>query len=161
MSPLAADMELPGRRHRRPGARLRHGADAREGFNSVHRVAAMQTSGWVRPMKISISEFGDIGKRVTLVGRLDIFGAEKIEAPLKEVAGSGTNIVIDMEGVDFIASNSVRHLVVAAKTVAKNSRKLVLLYPRPLVVMALIQAGLIHILPIAHSEEEARAVLSG
>jgi hypothetical protein len=38
---------------------------------------------------------------------------------------------------------------------------LVLLYPRPLVVMALIQAGLIHILPIAHSEEEAQAVLSG
>jgi anti-anti-sigma factor len=112
-------------------------------------------------MKITVSDFGDIGKRITLVGRLDIFGAEKIEAPLKEIAGSDSNIAIDMEGVDFLASNGVRHLVIAAKTVAQNSRKLVLLYPRPLVVMTLIQAGLIHILPIAHSEEEARAVLIG
>src|SRR5271154_801458 len=108
-------------------------------------------------MEITISDFGDLGKRVTLVGRLDIFGAEKIEMPLAELAGSNTSIVIDMEGVDFVASNSVRHLVIAAKTVACNSRRLVLLYPRPLVAMALIQAGLHHILPIVHSEEEARA----
>jgi anti-anti-sigma factor len=112
-------------------------------------------------MKITISDFGDMAKRVTLVGRLDVCGAAKIEAPLRETAGSDTNIVIDMEGVDFLASNSVRHLVIAAKTVAQNSRKLVLLYPRPLVVMALIAAGLVHILPIAHSEQEALAVLNG
>lgn len=111
-------------------------------------------------MEITVSDFDDVGKRVTLVGRLDIFGAEKIGVPLTELAGSGTNIVIDLSGVDFIASNCMRHLVIAAKTAARNSRTLVLLYPRPLVAVALIHAGLHHMLPIVHSEGEARAVLS-
>jgi anti-anti-sigma factor len=111
-------------------------------------------------MDITISDFDDVGKLITLVGRLDIFGAEKIETPLTELANSDTNIVIDMSGVDFIASNSIRHLVVAAKAVARNSRTLVLLCPRPLVMMALIQAGLHNLLPVAHSEEEAKAALS-
>jgi anti-anti-sigma factor len=111
-------------------------------------------------MEITVSDFDDFGKRVTLVGRLDIFGAEKIAVPLTELAGSDTNIVIDLGGVDFIASNCMRHLVIAAKTVARNSRTLILLYPRPLVAIALIHAGLHHMLPIVHSEDEARAVLS-
>jgi anti-anti-sigma factor len=112
-------------------------------------------------MEITISNFGDLGRRVTLVGRLDIFGAEKIAAPLKELAGSNTNIVIDMEGVDFLASNSVRELVITAKTLARNSRRLVLLNPNVIVTLALIQSGLHLFLPIVHSEEEAQAVLSG
>jgi anti-anti-sigma factor len=111
-------------------------------------------------MDITISDFDGVGKRITLVGRLDIFGAAKIEVPLADLADSGTNIVIDMSGVEFIASNSMRHLVLAAKTVARNSRTLILLCPRPLVMVALIQAGLHHMLPIVHSEEEAKAVLS-
>ena len=111
-------------------------------------------------MEIAVSDFDGVGKRVTLVGRLDILGAEQIAAPLTELAGSDTNIVIDMGGVDFIASNCIRHLVIAAKTVACDSRILVLMYPRPLVAVALIHAGLHHMLPIVHSEDEARAVLS-
>jgi anti-anti-sigma factor len=111
-------------------------------------------------MEIAVSDFDGVGKRVTLVGRLDILGAEQIAAPLTELAGSDTNIVIDLGGVDFIASNCIRHLVIAAKTVACDSRILVLMYPRPLVAVALIHAGLHHMLPIVHSEDEARAVLS-
>jgi anti-anti-sigma factor len=111
-------------------------------------------------MEIAVSDFDGVGKRLTLVGRLDILGAEQIALPLTELAGSDTNIVIDMGGVDFIASNCMRHLVIAAKTVACDSRILVLMYPRPLVAVALIHAGLHHMLPIVHSEDEARAVLS-
>lgn len=62
-------------------------------------------------MEITISDFGDLGKRVTLVGRLDIPGAGKIDVPLKELADSKTNIVVDMSGVDFIASLGMRSLV--------------------------------------------------
>jgi anti-anti-sigma regulatory factor len=38
------------------------------------------------------------------------------------LAGSRTNIVIDLDGVDFIGSTAMRHLVLAAKAVARNSR---------------------------------------
>jgi anti-anti-sigma factor len=111
-------------------------------------------------MKVTVSEFGDIGKRVTLVGRLDIVGSEAIELPLAVVAGSGTSIVIDLGGVDFIGSLAMRHLVLAAKAVARNSRALILLNPRPLVSDALIKAGLCTIVPIVHSEDEAKATFS-
>ena len=111
-------------------------------------------------MEITVSDFGDIAKRVTLVGRLDVFGAQKIEAPLEALSSANTNIVIDLEGVTFLASNSMRVLVITAKALSCNSRKLVLLYPNPIVALALIQSGLNRLLPIVHSEDEARAALS-
>jgi anti-sigma B factor antagonist len=86
-------------------------------------------------MEMTVSDFSQLGKRVTLVGRLDIPGAGKIDAP-PEIADSKTNIVVDMSGVDFIASLGTRSLVIAAKTLARNSRILVLLNPTPLVADA-------------------------
>src|SRR5215470_17196097 len=97
-------------------------------------------------MDITISKFGDIGTRVVLVGKLDIAGAEKIATPLA--------------AVDFIASIGIRHLVMAAKTVARASRMLVLLDPNPVVSEILVTAGLADLLPIVRSEDEARTVLS-
>jgi anti-anti-sigma factor len=112
-------------------------------------------------MDISISDFGEIGKRVVLVGKLDIAGAEQIDLPLAAVAGSRGNIVVDMARVSFISSIGIRHLVMAAKTVARRSGKLVLLAPNPLVTDVLVNAGLTNLLPIVRSDDEARAALAG
>ena len=110
--------------------------------------------------EMTVSDFGDVGKRVTLVGRLDILGCEKIDLPLAVIAGSGTSIVVDLGGVDFLGSLAMRHLVLAAKAVARKSRSLVLLNPRPLVRDVLTKAELVTILPIVQSEDEAKAALS-
>jgi anti-anti-sigma factor len=112
-------------------------------------------------MEITVSDFGEVGKLVTLVGRLDILGAEKIDLPLAVVAGSRTSIVIDMGEVDFIASIGIRHLVLAAKTVARRAGKVVLLDPTPAVSEVLAISGLESLLPIARSEAEAQALLAG
>jgi anti-sigma B factor antagonist len=112
-------------------------------------------------MEITISEFGGVGTKVTLVGKLDIAGAETIGLPLATVAGTKTSIVIDMMRVDFIASIGIRHLVMAAKAVARGPGKLVLLDPTPLVTDVLVTAGLDDLLPIVRSESEARAMLTG
>jgi hypothetical protein len=61
-----------------------------------------------RSMEMSISDFGDLGKRVTLAGRLDIQGGDKIDLPVATLAGSRTNIVIDLG-----ASTSSAHLLCA------------------------------------------------
>jgi anti-anti-sigma factor len=110
-------------------------------------------------MEVTISEFGKVGTRVALVGKLDIAGAEKIGLPLASIAGSRANIVVDMVGVDFIASIGIRQLVMAAKTVARGAGKLVLLDPNPLVTQVLVTSGLEELLPIVRSEDEARAAL--
>src|SRR5262245_2843391 len=112
-------------------------------------------------MDITISEFGNGGKKVTLVGKLDIAGAARIELPLATVAGSRQNVVVDMIGVDFIASIGIRHLVMAAKAVARGRGKFLLLNPTPLVTEVLTTAGLDQLLPIVRSEDEAIAVLGG
>jgi anti-anti-sigma factor len=112
-------------------------------------------------MEITVSDFGDTARKVTLVGRLDIVGAEQIGAPLAAAAGSRSNIVIDMGGVDFIASIGIRHLVMAAKAVSRSAGKLVLLDPTPMVTEVLVIAGLDRLLPIVRSEAEAMAAFGG
>jgi anti-sigma B factor antagonist len=110
-------------------------------------------------MEMSISQFGDLGTKVILFGKLDISGAEKIDVPLANLADSQGNIVVDMSGVDFIASIGIRHLVMAAKKVARGAGMLVLLDPNPIVTEVLFTSGLQAILPIVRSEDEARAAL--
>jgi|SRR5215475_3623186 len=112
-------------------------------------------------MDITISDFGNLGKKVILVGKLDIAGAERIDLPLAAVAGTRQSIVVDMMGVDFIASIGIRHLVMAAKAVARGNGKFLLLNPTPLVTEVLKTAGLEQLLPIVRSEDEALAVLAG
>ena len=111
-------------------------------------------------MNVTISEFGSVGTKVTLVGKLDIAGAEVVSLPMATVAGQTVNMVIDMSGVSFIASIGIRHLVIAAKTVSRRSGKLVLLAPTPLVTEVLVTSGLEDLLPIVHSEDEAVAALA-
>ena len=112
-------------------------------------------------MQISVSQFGDAGKRVTLIGKLDIAGADKIGLPLAAIAGERQSVVIDMAGVDFIASIGIRHLVMAAKAIARGNGRFVLLNPTPLVTEVLTTSGLQQIFPIVCSEDEALAVLQG
>jgi anti-sigma B factor antagonist len=111
-------------------------------------------------MDVTVSKFGDMGTRVVLAGKLDIAGAERITAPLAAAADARNNVVVDMGAVDFITSVGIRELVMAAKTVARASRILVLLDPNPVVRHILVTAGLTDLLPIVRSEDEARIVLS-
>jgi len=111
-------------------------------------------------MDISISDFGSAAKRVTLKGKLDIAGAQKIELPLATLAGTRSNIVIDMAGVDFIASIGIRQLVMAAKAVARGAGRLVLLAPTPPVADVIVTSGLLDLLPMVRTEDEARTALA-
>lgn len=110
-------------------------------------------------MEIVVSQFGDSGKKVALVGKLDIDGAAAIERRLADLASAKGNIVIDMSKVAFIASIGLRHLVMTAKAVARNAGKMLLLDPNPLVTEVLQVSGLQGILPIVRSEQEALALL--
>jgi anti-anti-sigma factor len=111
-------------------------------------------------MDVTVSKFGDIGTRVVLAGKLDIAGAQKLATPLAAAADARNNVVVDMAAVDFITSVGIRELVMAAKTVARASRILVLLDPNPVVRHILVTAGLADLLPIVRSEDEVRILLS-
>jgi anti-sigma B factor antagonist len=112
-------------------------------------------------MQITVTELDAATRRVTLVGRLDILAAEAIGLPLAAAAGARGNMIVDMAGVDFIASLGIRQLVTTAKTVARGAGRLVLLRPNPVVAEVLSASGLDQLLPIVQSEDEARAAFAG
>jgi anti-anti-sigma factor len=112
-------------------------------------------------MQITISDFDDAIKRVTLIGKFDIAGAETVSVPLAALADTRSNILVDMSGVDFIASIGIHHLVMAAKTVARGGGLLVLLGPTPMVADVLAISGLEQILPVVRSEAEVPAAFAG
>jgi anti-anti-sigma factor len=111
-------------------------------------------------MEITVSDFGASAAKVVLVGTLDIVGADKIDMPLAALAGTRRSVVVDMTSVDFIASIGIRHLVMAAKAIARGHGKLIILAPNPAVTAVLMSAGVDEILPIVASESEAQETLA-
>ena len=110
-------------------------------------------------MEIMVRDFGDGAVLVTLVGNLDISGAEKLGLPLAALAGAGGAGVVDMTRLDCLASIGIRHLVFAARALGRGRGRLFLLGPNPLVIAMLRTARVNDLLPIVRSEDEARAVI--
>ena len=92
-------------------------------------------------MQIAIDDGGSTAT-ITMVGRLDITGAEVIALPLATLSGSKNALVVDMAGVTFIASIGLRHLVSAAKAVGRRGGRLVLRNPSAAVAEVITTSGL-------------------
>lgn len=98
-------------------------------------------------MQIAINDAGTTAT-VTMVGRLDISGAEVVALPLATLSGSKDGLFIDMSGVTFVASIGLRHLVSAAKAVGRRGGRLVLLNPNDAVTEVIATSGLTDLLLI-------------
>lgn len=110
-------------------------------------------------MQIVIEDSTGAIARVALVGKLDVQGAEMVALPLATLSGAKQNILIDMSGVSFIASIGIRHLVSAAKAVARRGGNVVLISPNDVVANVLTTAGISAMIPTVGSESEARALV--
>ncbi|MFZ3350362.1 MAG: STAS domain-containing protein [Xanthobacteraceae bacterium] len=98
-------------------------------------------------MQIAIHDDGTAAT-VTMVGRLDISGAEVVALPLATLSGSKSALFVDMAGVTFIASIGLRHLVSAAKAVGRRGGRLMLLNPTAAVTEVITTSGLAGLLQI-------------
>jgi anti-sigma B factor antagonist len=98
-------------------------------------------------MQITIDDQGPTA-RVGLTGRLDIAGADAIALPLATLSGAKQSVVIDMAGVTFIASIGLRHLVSAAKALARRGGSIKLVNANPVVIEVVTSAGLAQMLPL-------------
>lgn len=102
-------------------------------------------------MQIAIKDDGS-ATTVTMVGRLDISGAEVVALPLATLSGSKSALLVDMAGVTFVASIGLRHLVAAAKTMGRRGGRLVLLNPTEAVAEVITTSGLADLLRIERDE---------
>jgi anti-anti-sigma factor len=100
-------------------------------------------------MQIAINDSGSTAT-ITMIGRLDISGAETVALPLATLSGSKNGLFVDMAGVTFVASIGLRHLVSAAKAVGRRGGRLVVLNPNAAVAEVITTSGLGDLLPIEH-----------
>jgi anti-anti-sigma factor len=96
-------------------------------------------------MEIAVKDAGSTAT-VTMVGRLDIAGAETVALPLATLAGSKNGLFIDMTGVTYVASIGLRHLVSAAKAIGRRGGRVVLLNPNACVAQIITTSGLTDLL---------------
>jgi anti-anti-sigma factor len=111
-------------------------------------------------MELQFSTMDNGIRLIKLIGRLDIIGTGEIETKFTGCcSGAGVQVIVDLSGIDFLASIGIRLLVLTAKSVAKRSGKMVLLNPIPDVYHVLDLAGIQSIIPVYSHIESAEAVL--
>ena len=111
-------------------------------------------------MEIDFQELDHGIGLIKLTGRLDIVGTSRIETKFAGYcSGDKALVVVDMSGVDFLASIGIRLLVLTAKSVSKRGGKMALLAPVDEVRQVLEITGIHSIIPVYSRLESAQAVL--
>jgi anti-sigma B factor antagonist len=111
-------------------------------------------------MAISTQDLDGGVTKVVISGRIDVAGAKALDMPLAVIAGSRRSVIIDLSGVEFLASLGMRGLVVSAKSIISKKGKVVLLSPVPSVEETLTVAGITELLPIHRDEAAAIAAVT-
>lgn len=111
-------------------------------------------------MNMTIDTLESGNRCVRLAGRLDIAGMQAVDLQFTaHVAGSKHSVLVDISGVDFIASIGIRMFFTNARTLALHGAKMVLLNPQPMVEQTLKLAGVDLIAPIQRDVAAAEQLL--
>jgi anti-anti-sigma factor len=98
---------------------------------------------------------------IKLIGRMDIQGAEEIDIKFSGTTAVNNGIfIVDLSGVEFLASIGIRSILVTAKAVVARKGQLVLCSPTPLVAGVLEMAGISAIIPVFDNFEDARSAIT-
>ena len=113
-------------------------------------------------MEMSVEDLEGSVTKITLRGRMDTAGAASIDLKFNAITGARKAVIVDLSGVDFLASMGMRALLMGAKTVSRHGGRLVLLNPEPAVAGVLKTAGIDVIIPIHSDPTRAiEAVMDG
>jgi anti-anti-sigma factor len=110
-------------------------------------------------MDMNLEELGGGVTLAVLRGRLDVAGAGAIELKFNATAGARKGLVVDLSGINFIASMGMRLLLIAGKTMAARGGKMALLAPPPEVASVLRTAGIDSVIPICGARDAALAAV--
>jgi anti-anti-sigma factor len=110
-------------------------------------------------MEMVVEEIDGGVAHVILRGRLDTVGAGEIDLKFNVIAGSRRAVIVDLSGVDFLASLGIRVLLMGARAVKNKGGKLVLLSPGDNVKSVLATAGTDALLPVFFDRDAAVAAV--
>lgn len=110
---------------------------------------------------MEVAELNDKITKVTLNGRLDTPGVDRIETRfVATLVPAGKNAIVDFSGVEFVASMGIRMLISVARGMRQRQAKLAI-YNVPSLVQEIFQSvSLSDIIPIGSDENDARRLVS-
>jgi anti-sigma B factor antagonist len=111
-------------------------------------------------MELQYSEIENNIRLIKLIGRLDIVGVGAVETEFSaHCSGENPRVLVDLSGVDFLASIGIRLLTLNAKSIASRNGRMVLLKPGPDIRDVLEITGISAMIPVYDGIESAEAVL--
>jgi len=113
-------------------------------------------------MEITQEAINDTINKVVLSGRMDFAGTQEIDTKFTAYTAAGSkNVIVEMSGVDFVASIGIRSLITNAKALQMKGKRLVLLHLQEEVKGVLDTAGITALLTTFTDESEAIASFEG
>jgi len=108
-------------------------------------------------MELVYVDLEDGIRKIDLKGRLDLEGVNEIDLKFTALTAAQQHfVIVDLSGVDFIATLGIATLVRNAKAARLRSGNLVLLSPRPNVANVLSTTRIDQILNVCTDLDEAR-----
>jgi len=112
---------------------------------------------------ITHDDVGEDLRRIVIAGRLDTPGTTLVASKLAELAAAQKRgLVVDLTGVDFLASSGMGALIMAAKAVRKREGRMVLVVGENSAIMTSLKTtGVDQLIPVFRSVADAeRAALA-
>jgi len=87
---------------------------------------------------------------IVLKGRMDVMGAMEIDVRFAAVSAANRAVIVDLGGVEFLASMGLRTLIMGAKSMHTKKGRMALWRPQPMVEEVLVTSGTTTLIPLAH-----------
>lgn len=111
-------------------------------------------------MEITILERDDDITHVVLAGRLDTTAAEELGKSVSDaMAGQNRPAIVDVSGIEFLASMGIGLLLANSKRLTKAGHKLVILNPQGMVDVVLKASKMDKVMSIVYDLDEALQIL--
>lgn len=111
-------------------------------------------------MQLTVEELAGGITKATLVGRMDIEGAQAVDMRLNVLAGSANKLILDMAEVSFLASMGLRTIMMCARALGAKGKTMAICAPQPAVDKVLRSSGVDEVVKIYATAGEASAALS-
>jgi len=100
-------------------------------------------------MQMQLGDAGEGVLNVSLAGRLDTPGVDRIETQLTaHLVPRGSRAIVDLSQVSFLGSGGIRMFITIARALGRKGGKLVLYGAQPLVAQVLETTSLNDIVPV-------------
>ena len=111
-------------------------------------------------MKLTEKELEGGVLKVVLKGAMDIAGSAEADLPFRKIAEARKRVVIDLGGVDFLASIGIRVLVKTAKAIAENGGRMSVYNAQDAAARVLGATGVDRVINLVADEAAAVATVS-